>query len=259
MVPRLTPAALQHLTSESLLAYFGHGSDFEIMMRPGCAAVNTGVPVADLNYIVTGAGAEDAESFVAVCEAFRAQDLPFLVLAFPGATAEIEASARSLGLEYAVDFPFMVREDPLIDAQGNETVVVRRAAGMEDAVASAKVLSAAFDIPDELLLQAVPASALDSPSIGTYLASVDEDVIGSVTLTFGGPVAGIWSMATVPDRQRSGIGRRLLSTAMADAAAQGVLIYYLGATPAGKRLYESLGFATRTVARVWVSGETHQS
>jgi predicted N-acetyltransferase YhbS len=66
-------------------------------------------------------------------------------------------------------------------------------------------------------------------------------------------------MATDTARQRSGIGRRLLSTAMAEARAQGAARFFLGATPAGYRLYESLGFTTRTTAKVWASGETHQA
>ena len=31
------------------------------------------------------------------------------------------------------------------------------------------------------------------------------------------------------------------------------------ATPAGYRLYESMGFATRVVTTVWAAGETHQA
>jgi len=71
--------------------------------------------------------------------------------------------------------------------------------------------------------------------------------------------AGIWSMATDSRRQRSGIGRRLLSTAWAQARTQGARRFFLGATPAGDRLYKSMGFATRVVTTVWAAGETHQA
>ena len=74
-----------------------------------------------------------------------------------------------------------------------------------------------------------------------------------------GDTSGIWSMATAATRQRSGIGRRLLSTAMAEARMQGARRFFLGATPAGYRLYESLGFTTRVVAKVSASRETHQA
>ena len=45
---------------------------------------------------------------------------------------------------------------------------------------------------------------------------------------------------------------------MARLHEQGVARFYLGATPAGYRLYESLGFTTRVVTKVWASGESHQ-
>ena len=47
--------------------------------------------------------------------------------------------------------------------------------------------------------------------------------------------------------------------AMAEARIQGARRFYLGATPAGYRLYESLGFTTRVVTKVWTSGETPQA
>ena len=66
-------------------------------------------------------------------------------------------------------------------------------------------------------------------------------------------------MGTDRAYQRSGIGRRLLSTAIAEARSHGARRFYLGATRAGIPLYESLGFTTRTVTKVWAAGETHQA
>jgi hypothetical protein len=54
-------------------------------------------------------------------------------------------------------------------------------------------------------------------------------------------------------------GLQLLSTAMVQARNNGARRFFLGATPAGFRLYEGLGFETVCSARVWVSGETHQA
>ena len=96
-------------------------------------------------------------------------------------------------------------------------------------------------------------------STGVRLASIGDDVVGTVTLIHQGDTSGIWSMATDTTRQRSGIGRRLLPTAMAEARMQGARRFFLGATPAGYRLYESLGFTTRVVAKVSASRETHQA
>ena len=105
----------------------------------------------------------------------------------------------------------------------------------------------------------LPASLVEAPNLDVFLASIEDDVVGTVTVIYQGDTAGIWSMATDASAQRSGIGRRLLSTAMAEARTQGARRFFLGATPAGYRLYESLGFRTRVVTKVWASGETHQA
>ena len=46
---------------------------------------------------------------------------------------------------------------------------------------------------------------------------------------------------------------------MAAAQESGVKRFFLGATPAGYRLYEGLGYETQLVTRAWVSGETNQA
>ena len=78
-------------------------------------------------------------------------------------------------------------------------------------------------------------------------------------LTYHGDTCGIWAMGTDASRQRGGIGLRRLTTAMAQARDNGIRRFFLGATPAGCRLYEKRGFETVCTARVWVSGETHQA
>jgi ribosomal protein S18 acetylase RimI-like enzyme len=97
---------------------------------------------------------------------------------------------------------------------------------------------------------------VDAPNVDVFMASIDDEVVGSVSLVHHGDTSSIWTMGTDPARQRSGIGRRLLSTAMAEARTQGATRFFLGATPAGYRLYENLGFRTRVVTRIWTSGET---
>jgi ribosomal protein S18 acetylase RimI-like enzyme len=178
---------------------------------------------------------------------------------FPEATDSVEQKAADLGLVHVVDFPFMVRDDAPIEPEGNDSVNVRRAASADGAEANVRVQSSAFGMPADAVRRVLPASLADSPNIDIFLASIDDEVVGTVTLIHQGDTSGIWSMATDTARQRSGIGRRLLSTAMVEARSKGAARFYLGATPAGYRLYESLGFTTRTAAKVWASGETHQA
>ena len=59
--------------------------------------------------------------------------------------------------------------------------------------------------------------------------------------------------------QGGGVGGRWLSGGMVEARNRGTRGFFLGATPAGFRLYEKLGFKTVCSTRIWVSGETHQA
>jgi GNAT superfamily N-acetyltransferase len=257
MTKPLTESVLRGLTSEAFVTYLGLADDFVCILRPGWCSVTTGEPVADLNYIVAGHGATESGAFGAACTTFISKRLPFLAILFPGAGPEAAQAAGDLGLVHVVDFPFMVREDAPIDPEGNDSVVVRRAIGAAAAEANAHVLSSGFDMPEDAVRRVLPASLVDAPNVDVFLASIEDDVVGTVTVIHQGDTAGIWSMATT--RQRSGIGRRLLSTALAEARRLGARRFFLGATPGGYRLYESMGFATRVVTKVSASGETHQA
>jgi ribosomal protein S18 acetylase RimI-like enzyme len=259
MTKPLADSVLRRLTCEALVTYLGQAEKFECTMHPGCCSATTGEPVADLNYLVAGRSASESGAFAAACTTLISRNLPFLAILFPEAGSGVEQTAAELGLVHVVDFPFMVRDDAPIEPEGNDSVVVRRAIGRAGAEANAHVLSSGFGMPEDALRRVLPASLVEAPNLDVFLASIEDDVVGTVTVIYQGDIAGIWSMATDSTRQRSGIGRRLLSTAMAEARTQGARRFFLGATPAGYRLYESLGFTTRVVTRVWASGETHQA
>lgn len=254
----LSEAVLRRLTHDALNTFLGEAAGFEAAARPGLQAALSNEPIADMNMLVVGAGA-DPEHFRAMAKSCLDRKLPFLVLIFPEAGNAFDAVAADLGLVYAVDFPIMVREDAPVDPAGHPEVRVVRASGPEDADASADVMTSAYAMPRESVLRALPPSLFETPGADVYVARLDGEAVGTVTMTYHGDTCGIWAMGTTTARQRGGIGRRLLSTAMAQARDNGVRRFFLGATPAGYRLYEGLGFETVCSTRVWVSGETHQA
>ena len=254
----LTESVLRRLTAEAFVSFLSESEKFEAVAHPGCTMALCNEPVADLNGIIVGRGANE-DHFADDCRSCLSRDLPFLAIVFPEAGDRIQEVAAELGLVHAVDFPFMVREATPIEPTGSEDVVVQRAVGDEGALESARVLCGAFNMPEESVLRAMPASVMDSPGVDVFVATIEGRAVGSVTLTYHGETAGIWAMGTDPEMQKRGIGRRLLSTAMAEARARGSRRFFLGATPAGYRLYESLDFETRVTTTVWVSGETSQA
>jgi GNAT superfamily N-acetyltransferase len=254
----LSESVLRRLTSVAVTTFLGEAVRYEAAARPGLQLALSNEPVADMNMLVVGAGA-DHDHFRDMMHVCLDRQLPFLAMIFPEAGKALEDLAAAQGLVYAVDFPIMVRDDVPLEPSGNPDVEVACASGAEDAEASADVLVSAYSMPRDSVLRALPASLFESTGADVYVARANGEAVGSVTLTYHGDTCGIWAMGTNASRQRGGIGLRLLSTAMVRARTSRIRRFFLGATPAGYRLYEKLGFQTVCTARVWVSGETHQA
>jgi GNAT superfamily N-acetyltransferase len=253
----LSESTLERLSLEALVAFYDQAPGFEAHLAPGCSLVLSGEPVADLNYLLVGRGAT-AQGFTAAARRCLERELPFLAILFPAVADELAGPAGELGLVHAVAFPFMVATSAPEPVESG-SVTVRRAVGEEGARASAIVLHQAFHMPLEPVLRTLPASFLEGPAVEVWLAELDGSCVGSVTLTLQGDTAGVWAMAVDPQIQRQGVGRRLLTKAMRDAATRGARRFYLGATPSGQPLYEKLGFVTQLVTQVWASGTSGQT
>ena len=254
----LSEAVLRRLTNDALTTFLGEAAHYEAAARPGLQLVLSNEPVADMNMLVVGAGA-DHDHFQTMVSSCLGRKLPFLVMIYPEAGTAFDDIADGLGLVYAVDFPIMVRNDKPLEPSGNPVVDVVRATGAADAEASADVMVSAYSMPKDSVLRALPSTLSDTTGADVYVGRINGDAVGTVTMTYHGETCGIWAMGTDAARQREGIGLRLLSTAMAQARESGSRRFFLGATPAGYRLYETLGFETVCSARVWASGETHQA
>ena len=75
--------------------------------------------------------------------------------------------------------------------------------------------------------------------------------IAALVATADPDLVGVWSMATVPARQREGHGVRLLRAVLGHYALEGATTACLISTPAGESLYRSLGFETVERLQVW--------
>jgi hypothetical protein len=135
----LTESVLRRLTSEAFVTFLGQAERFECGIHPGCTSVLSGEPVADMNQVHAGRGANDGGHFAAACTRAASLNLPFVAIVFPEAERGVEQTAGELGLVHVVDYPFMVRDDAPIEPDGNASVVVRLATGPEGAEANARV------------------------------------------------------------------------------------------------------------------------
>ena len=81
---------------------------------------------------------------------------------------------------------------------------------------------------------------------GCFVAVQEGGVVGTVTTTtYGRALAWIGMMLVHPEHQRQGIGTRLMRQALEYLQGHGVECVKLDATPAGRPLYEKLGFVSQ--------------
>ena len=81
---------------------------------------------------------------------------------------------------------------------------------------------------------------------GCFVAVQNGEVVGTVTTTtHGQALAWIGMMLVHPEHQRRSIGTRLMRLALEYLQGRGVKCVKLDATPAGRPLYEKLGFVSQ--------------
>lgn len=92
---------------------------------------------------------------------------------------------------------------------------------------------------------------------GCFKAAVDNRLIGTVTSTsYGQELAWIGMMLVDPALRRQGIGRALMQQVIAALQAADMHTIKLDATPAGRPLYEQLGFVAQFDFQRWRRGDT---
>jgi GNAT superfamily N-acetyltransferase len=77
-----------------------------------------------------------------------------------------------------------------------------------------------------------------------YLAYRDDEPVATATIFLAAGVAGVYFVMTVPTVRRQGIGAAITQHALREARDSGIPYAVLGSSPAGRSVYESLGFRT---------------
>ncbi|HET6296410.1 MAG TPA: GNAT family N-acetyltransferase, partial [Kribbella sp.] len=77
-----------------------------------------------------------------------------------------------------------------------------------------------------------------------YLGWLDGEPVATATVYLAAGVAGVYFVMTVPEARRRGIGAAITLAALQEARDSGSTHAVLGSSPAGRTVYESLGFRT---------------
>lgn len=128
----------------------------------------------------------------------------------------------------------------------SNTLRVVEVKNIEEVQSWAKVSSIGFDIPS-FVEKAwfdvhVSVGLGDDAPWRLYLASVDEKPIATSALYLGAGVAGIASVATIPEARRQGAGTAVTRYPLMEARRRGYKIGVLWSTEEALGVYRTLGF-----------------
>lgn len=145
----------------------------------------------------------------------------------------------------------------LDDASIGPDARVREASGPHDAEIASKIFSDAFDDPKEVADAC--ASCLHSADKVARIWILEDNgvAVSAVVSADVEDSTTIWAMSTTPQHARRGFGKALLGHVMFQAKQRGMVRGLLSATPAGKPLYDAIGWSTVETWAVYVNGKPH--
>jgi GNAT superfamily N-acetyltransferase len=247
--------ALWRFIGDALAGYMRAAPAHEIRRTPGGVLALSGEAGTDLNYLCIGQGADPVAQLRDYGAVIQARGLPAVVIASALIAEEVAPAATAHGFTRVGGVPLMTYGRPGIpDVSQGRAVQVAPAVSAADLRAVNSILAAAFAMPEEAVQRAWGPALLDVPGFAAFLARQGETSVSTVATFRHGATVGVWSMATLPGWQRTGVGIALLTHVMAQHWASGARLFYLLATEAGYPLYERVGFRTVETMAVWIAG-----
>jgi GNAT superfamily N-acetyltransferase len=217
--------------------------------------VFSGAPHVDLNQAVLFGDADrtTADSIVA---AVQAADLPCLLGVSSTVRDEVGDALRAGG------FDRMSQREAMFHAEGPPAVgpsafQVGRVRTAEDRAAIQQVLLGAHDYRQDLVAEMWGPALLDRPDVDGWVAWDSAEPVSCAFVTRVGRSLSVFDMMTPPRHRRRGAGRAVLATALTEAWTwDGIDADYVAfwASPAGRPMYESMGFAVADDVDVWTYG-----
>lgn len=259
----------QHIAADSLSAtrlwavaraqLAGMMSSFdqaEVLLRERTLLGLSGGPSADFNLCLVDDSPNVEVAIRESVERTRTRRLSALFMLSGRASARLQGHPEALGLMLVGEAPLMVFDGalPFSEARYPATRVFSEPEMREVAA----LIADAFQLDPAWVGRTFASQRAIEASCGAdfYVVRNEGIAVSTVTVTGSGRVLGIWSMATDPGFQRRGAGRTALEHAMAEKRALGAQAFYLIATPAGKPLYDTVGFKTVESIRMYALGST---
>ena len=165
----------------------------------------------------------------------------------------LQAVLRKRGLFQAVELPGMVAEEVLPPMRELPRIEVRRVSEGPVKDAFCAIGSTCFNVPLGWFCE-----VFDSPTVWddfeSYVGYADGEPVSTAATVMGGGVVGVYNVATLAGRRRSGYGEAVMRHALEQARLKhGVSRTILQSTPQGFDLYQRMGYRTVTSVAVFCS------
>lgn len=242
---------LIRLCVRALVAQMGDVPGVELTLTQNCILGLTGEPLADFNMLTLGSGPETEGFLIRSVARAKERGLPLQAMMSPHVAQTLAPVATRLGLTAVGTAPLMVLRPGAV-VRPSRPVKVTRALGPELVGVAGDLVAAAFDVPRGAIARCIDVGITATAGVETYIAWGEDGPMSAVSVTPTGNTAAISLMATPPQHQRKGMGRALLTQVVEDYRGRGVVRFHLGATEAGRPLYESLGFEAIADLSAWV-------
>ncbi len=204
----------------------------------------SGTPYVDYNLALLH-GDRSVEAAPQVLSEIQQAGVPSLIM-LAGAGLGASQTLIETGWVCTGTLPFMGKRG----GSAEDDPSLRRLAPQE-LVKARSLAAAAFGVPEEVGAIAYADDRVNLPGCRTWgLFEGDELMSCLLTMNVEGYSVG-WALATAPENQRAGYGRRLVRALAYRRLHKGPRIGLLMATNAGQRLYRQEGYVTLEHWQIW--------
>jgi GNAT superfamily N-acetyltransferase len=210
----------------------------------------SGVPSPDMNTSLVSSGGTGVVA--RVLERVRDSGVPSLfMVAGESQSAELAPPWQPVG-----EMPFMASDLDYAYLGADPRV---RQADSQDLDVVCALMGDAFGLAIELIIE-VMAGVLRHGNGSTKVWLLDEEgvAVSAVLTSIVDDAVTVWSMSTPERFARRGYGRAILADTLLRAKSDGAKVGLLGATPAGKPLYDATGWITLEYWRLFASADSVQ-
>jgi GNAT superfamily N-acetyltransferase len=233
------------------LRLFGNTAGTEMDMDGDVAWIMTGVPFPLFNSVIlTDLKPEAADEAISeTLFRFQKRKLPMLWSVDPTSRPDdLGRRLESIGLKPGGESPGMALDLLAISDRGDQPagLTIRPVIDISDLSAWCDVIAICFQFEGfvrDALFQLMDLVGNDEQSpLRNYIGIFDGEVVASSTVLYGGGVAGIYNVGTMPAARGKGIGRSITLAPLIEARDAGYTIGVLESSPMGLNLYSKLGF-----------------